>query len=154
MEKTTNRDYYLGRTLADALAKYDADFAFVDGMFECGSVGTFHDWLDLRWRNPARSYKPDYVRDEFAVTAHEPRLDAPFLQTHHPHHSIEYRGFSYPVYLADGTPVSTEELWEVLHDDDGDLVDNEAEHIDSGIAYYVSRGESTESVLMEIGVGR
>lgn len=154
MEKTTNRDYYLGRPLADALAKYDADFAFVDGIFECGSVGTFHDWLDLRWRNPARSYKPDYVRNEFAVTAHEPKPDAPFLQTHRPHHSVEYRGISYPVYLVDGTPVSTAELWEALRDDNGHLVDDEAEHIDDGITYYVDRGESTESVLEVIGACR
>lgn len=154
MEKTTNRDYYLGRPLADALAKYDADFAFVDGMFECGSVGTFHDWLDLRWRSPARSYKPDFVKSEFAVTAHGRRLDAPFLQTHRPHHHVEYNGRSYPVYLADGVSVSTEELWDALRYDDGDLADDEAERIDAGIAYYVSGDETTESVLMEIGVGR
>lgn len=154
MEKTTNLDHYLGRPLAEALDKYDADFAFVDRMFEHGSVGTFHDWLGLRWRNPARSYKPDFVKTEFAVTAHEPKLGAPFLQTHSPHHHVEYAGRSYPVYLADGTPVSTEELWGALRYVDGNFVDDEAERIDSEIAYYVSSDESTESVLEMIGARR
>lgn len=155
MEKTTNQAYYGNRPLADALAKYDADFAFVDGLFEHASVGTFHDWLGLRWRNPARSYKPDFVKREFAVTAHEPKPFALFLRTHAPSYNVTYNGRSFPVYLADETPVSTMALWDALHDGNGDAVDEMARQIDETIAYYVSDDETLHDVVVAMtGGGR